>query len=212
MKVFTVSGKDSFAGTEVTKLSNYSQEIQAIVIGSNNNGCRLSYLTLVEPVNSQFIYHAEIYGRSIYGSVKNGRKYEIKALNSSKDNSKALLVLKTPVFSGGKNFHSGDRKNCICYRCEIEYDITQDICNQCNRKLKVHFLEFPGAILAHGTIRDSKKPVFGDQYICIVKKNQVFRTAYDGYVFGNESCLYHWFDGYKVVSISWEERNKKLLY
>jgi len=209
MKVFTVSGRDSTPGAIVSKLPNYNNEVEAVIVGSNENGCRLGILKLIEQVGIQNkIYHAEILGSSVYSKAEKGLKYSIKAQRSSKDDSKALLVLKTPVHKGGRNFHTGDRRNCVCYQCEIEFDILLDTCKQCGRKLKIYYQEFPLSILTSGTIRDSKKPVFGDQYICIVKKNQVFRTAYNGFVYGSSGCYYHWFDGNKVICATWEERKR----
>lgn len=207
MKVFTVAGKMNYPGAEVVKLPNYNSEEEAIVVGSNENGCRMGVLRFTEPCNSKMIYHAEVFGKSIYGNSK-GPKYLLKATKASKEDKQALVVLRTPVQKGGRNFHTGDRKTCVCYTCETEFDVFKDICSMCGRKLKVYYQDFKPSMLTSGTIRDSKKPIFGNQFVVIVKKNEVFRTAYNGFIYGTAGSHYHWFNGEKIISVTWEERKK----
>jgi len=196
MKVYTVMGPSSFLGARVDKLL-YSEDY-ALTVGSIDNGCKLGVVKLTTRPESLEVKACQII-------AENG-KYLVQPTKYNSDENLCLVVFRTHVYKGGRNIHTGDRKNCSCYKCQLEFDIKQEDCSNCGGKLKVYFQEFPAQILAKGTVRDSKKAVFGSQLVCILKKNAVVRTAYDGYTFGKPGCHYHWFDGGKLITCTWEER------
>lgn len=198
MKVFTIVGSANYSGAYVSKLPFYNKNETAIVIGSSENGCKLGFVKVKTETEITEIHSCTV-------EMDNGKQV-IHPQASNRDESKCLVILRTPVYKGGKNFHTGDRKNCMCLTCGLEFGITQDTCTNCGKRVKVYFQDFPGVTIAKGTVRDSKKPVFGEQLIAILKKNQVIRTAFDGYTFGKPGCYYHWFDGSKLISCTWEER------
>jgi len=200
MKVFTVVGSANYAGAEISQIPFYEANLKALVVGSSESGCRLGILRFLGEPKGDKILHGEI-------ETLGGKPF-IRQSNSSKTDSEALVILRTPVMKGGKNYHSGDRKSAICIRCEIEYQFMKDECSECHRKLKVYYSEFPGTVIASGTVRDGKKPHYGDQMIVIIPKGIVFRTALDGYTFGREGSHYHYFDGKQIYTHTWEERKR----
>ncbi|NBO17426.1 MAG: hypothetical protein EBV07_00830 [Proteobacteria bacterium] len=196
MRVLTVEGGSSHLGAKVVDIPFYETTLKAITVGSLDSGCRLGFLRVLGNLEEDLLLHVDI-------ELHQGKAHLRQTL-TSKSEDEALMVLRTPVNKGGKNFHTGDRKNSVCLKCSLEFDFLQDVCPSCRGKLKGYYHKFPGEILASGTVRDSKRPVYGDQYVCLMKKGQVFRTAYDGY--GNSGCHYHVFNGKKVISSTWEER------
>jgi len=195
-----VVGSSNFAGANVSSLPFYQTSSKGLVVGSDQNGCRIGILKFIKDPSEQIIHHCEV--------VEMDGKFYAKETTSSKDDSTALLVLKTPVYKGGRNFHTGDRRGASCLTCQVDFDFTRENCSLCGKKLKVYHFDFPGTILAQGTVRDNKRPVFGSQIICTIKKGQVIRTAYDGFTFGKPGCHYHLFDGKQVISTTWSEREK----
>jgi hypothetical protein len=202
MKIFTVAGSQNFIGAEVSFMPNYDSGIQGLIVGNETNGCKLGVVKLSLGTEKKTLLHCE---------VIEGKTPYIKPTNSSKDDSSALVVFRTPVFKGGRNFHTGDKTHGACFNCEVEFDKMVDLCNYCGRKLKVYYKDFPGRTIARGTVRNSKKPVFGDQLICIVKKGIIFRTSYNGYLYPHPGAHFHVFDGTRIVTANWDERKKGYL-
>jgi hypothetical protein len=204
VKVFTVAGGKSSAGAAVSNLPFYDAELKALIVGEEKNGCKLGVVKFESDPGVSKVSHVEV--------KESSGKYTVRATTSSKDSNKALIVLRTPVFQGGKNFHTGDRKTTVCLSCEVEYESFQDFCTICKRQLKTYFADFPGTILAKGTVRNSKKPIFGEQLICIVKKGVTFRTSYSGFVFGHPGAHFHKFDGDQISSLTWEEMKRTFFF
>ena len=69
-------------------------------------------------------------------------------------------------------------------------------------------MKFPGEILCAGTIAegDAGRMGSGDQLIAVVPKEEVFRTAYHGRLYGAPSSHYYKYDGQSIQSLTWEER------
>ena len=204
MKVFTLYGDASVPGAEVTSVShNEGPEVFGIAVGSQENGNKLGFVKLSE--NSPKVSVVN------YAHIESGgKKPTITPLNShDSKKSSCLVVFRTPVNKGGKNFHTGDRKEALCYKCEIEYEPKTDMCRSCGKELKIRYFQFPGQILAQGTVRNSKRPIFGDQLIAIIKKGEFFRTAYNGFHQTRKGTHYHLFDGVNLHTYTWFERVAK---
>lgn len=200
MKVFTIYGSSSVPGTEVTFVTSKSGEvIPGVMVGSSEKGCDTGFIRIEGQFSSTILQYASVEHRMIT-SVLHPKK--------SHDNhkSEALVVLRTPVNQGGKNFHTGDKSQALCYRCEIEFDPREEVCSYCKRQLKSRFHAFPGKILATGTVRNGKVRVFGNQHIAVIKRGDIFRTAYNGYTPSMEGAHYHFFDGNGIITIPKKER------
>lgn len=203
MKVFTIHGGSSYLGAEISNLPYYDSLLQGILVGTDTNGTKFGFLRVSVPDDVKTITGIEI--------SETGGKF-LGRVSSGKDDSQALIVLRTPVFKGGKNFHTGDVKSSACFKCEVEYDGLTITCGYCGRKLKTYYSDFPAKVIARGTVRNSKKPHFGEQLIAVVKKGKVFRTAYNGYVWPNPGAHFHFFDGVKIVTQTSEERKAGRLF
>ena len=70
------------------------------------------------------------------------------------------------------------------------------------------FLEFPGDILATGTIAqgDAGRMGSGNQHVAVMSENKVFRTGYTGRLYGAPSAHYYIFRNGEILSATSEER------
>ena len=70
------------------------------------------------------------------------------------------------------------------------------------------FLPFPGEIVAEGIIAqgDAGRMGSGKQLIAIMPRDVVFRTGYNGRLYGAPAAHYFMFDGEKIISVTWEQR------
>ena len=67
------------------------------------------------------------------------------------------------------------------------------------------FLIFPGQILKSGKIpyKEGDKIYYDHPRIFTIEKNQIFCIEYANYFTNN---IYYWFDGEKLIGLSWDER------
>lgn len=205
MKVFTLFGDASISEAKVTSVSlSTNQEEFGITVGSDQNGCKLGFIKLSAGSPKVSIVS------NLHIETGGGKSFFTPLIKPDGKKSQCVVVFKTPVNKGGKNFHTGDRKEALCYKCEIEYDPYQISCVTCRKELKIRYFQFPGQILAHGTVRDGKKPIFGDQIIAVVKKGEYFRTAYNGFHPSRKGTHYHLFDGENLHTFNFLERKSKV--
>lgn len=87
---------------------------------------------------------------------------------------------------------------------EIPNYVREDI-GFCRR---LSFAPFPGEILVDGVIAqgDAGRMGSGSQYVALIPKGAVFRTGYSGRLYGKPVAHYYMWDGARLLSATWEER------
>lgn len=116
------------------------------------------------------------------------------------DSTKAIVVLRTTLFSYVENIHTGRQTGWKCRDCGyLEEDSTYiDRCSICYKigSFLPDYGEFPGQVLCRGTLARGS----GEQLIALVSQNEVFRMARlsldTGRVMGQE-FIYRW-DGTSI--------------
>ena len=70
------------------------------------------------------------------------------------------------------------------------------------------FAPFPGEIIIEGIIAQGDAGYMGSgyQYVAIIPRNVVFRTGYSGRLYGKPAAHYYIWNGEKLLSATWEER------
>ena len=73
---------------------------------------------------------------------------------------------------------------------------------------KKDWAPFPGEILVEGRIAEGAAGAMGSgrQLVVVMPKGVVFRTSYSGRLYGAPSAHYYVFNGEKVLSATWDER------
>jgi len=195
--VFTIiSGKVQVgANIEKFSLKGAGVDIPAIQIGETGRGRLRGVLPVQLASEQQDFFNREnqaVITLSRIGQTKTGKP---KLISSSEtpDDSHVIAVLRTPIGYRGGNAHTGDmigtKKN---WRDEDVPD----------------FGPFPGYHLSHGVIAqgDAGRMGEGDQYVSIIPKNKVFRTGYSGRLYGAPSSHYYLWNGEKMLSATFLER------
>lgn len=170
--------------------------------GSGDNRCFKCQAAVVrgQPEPATFCIHPDagdvaaqrILFASI-GATKAGKPKFLSATQADTDEF-MLAVLRTPIGYRGSNQHTGDRTG------EVKKDIL-------DREV-IQFHPFPGEIIAEGHIAqgDAGRAGSGMQLVAKIPKNTVFRTGYSGRLYGGPSSHYFKWDGFRVISATWEER------
>jgi hypothetical protein len=192
-RVFTISSGrvTDGAAVERLKLAGAGVEIDAVVVGEEGRGRARGVLPVQgAPTPGQPDEYGRHPERMIFaadlGETKAGKPKLVVAPTTTSDS--AIVVFRTPIGYRGSNAHTGDRES-------REDD-------------NVRFLPFPGQILVEGRIAQGAAGGMGSgsQGVAMVPKGVVFRTAYDGRLYGAPAAHYYFFDGEKILAATWEER------
>lgn len=129
-----------------------------------------------------------------------------------------IVVFRTPIGFRGGNSHTGDRIGWQCSRCGFSGTEPVEACPQCRATgwdgPQLRFESFPGEIIAKGRIAQGAAGRMGggDQMIAIMPKGVVFRTGYSGRLYGAPSAHYYVWNGEKLLSATWKEREEADLF
>ena len=209
-RVFTVrSGSvEDGANVEAFKLKGAGIEIPAILVGEEGRGRELGVL----PVAG-----VEVGGRvsaASIGQTKSG-KPKLHYADSPTTDEAAIVVLKTRIGFRGSNSHTGDRSGWRCEGIEYQYCDAQGgeveppaSCPKCGRAVRISYLPFPGERIVQGVIAQGAAGRMGSgtQMVAIIPKGVVFRTGYSGRLYGGPTAHYYLFDGSRILSATWEDR------
>ena len=151
--------------------------IAAIIVGESGRGRSLGVLPVEG--NADYVLHA-----ADIGETRAGKPRLIPAILAT-DKSAAIFVCRTPIGFRGSNAHTGDRVNDSA------------------------FAGLPVArYLAGGAIAEGEagRMGSGNQYVLLVPRGKVLRTACSGRLYGGAEAHYYVFDGTTVRVATWEER------
>lgn len=205
MKVFTIKSGEVSEGATVGKfVLSGGATAPAILVGEEGRGRGLGAV----PV---FGTDGRVTCCDV-GEMRSGRKKLTASEND--DNDKCVIVFRTKIGYRGGNEHTGDRAGWECnfYDCpKPSGDGNRPtVCPECGRKsdIRIHFADFPGEIIAEGTIAQGAagRAGSGQQIVAIMPKGIVFRTGYSGRLYGSPAAHYYVFDGEKITPATWEER------
>lgn len=177
MKIFTISDGVVIAGAKVVGFKLKSVDVTIPAITVGEVG--RGRLLGVLPVDAPI--DSEILEADLGLTKTNNVKLVSQMINNKEE---CLVVLRTPIGFRGSNSHTGDR-------------IAEG-----------SYANFPGQVLVKGYIAqgDAGRMGGGDQLIAVIKKGDVFRTAYSGRRYGNPASHYYMFDGERILCATWSER------
>ncbi|RME76065.1 MAG: hypothetical protein D6785_14175 [Planctomycetota bacterium] len=192
-------------------------ELPAITVGETGRGRELGILAVEYPdFNPKTSFNYLKFAR--VEKLSSGKFRLVKA-DKQEDDSKAIIVFRTPIGFRGSNEHTGDRNPAgfYCSSCKKEWGELKPEegdrypgCPQCGLAtfLKRKFLPFPGEILVKGKIAqgDAGRMGSGQQIVALVPKDVVFRTNLSGRLYGKPSAFYYIFNGQKILAATWDER------
>jgi hypothetical protein len=183
-KIFTVAAGEVTPGAQIQEftLKGADTRIPAILIGEEGRGRRLGVLPVSGAAPKETLLAAQI-GQTRTGNPK------LIAASDGVDDSAVIVVLRTPIGFRGSNVHTGDRSP----------EWTEDTPN---------YLPFPGHTLVGGRIAQGEAGAMGsgDQYVALIPRGAVFRTAYTGRLYGAPTHHYYMWDGHKLLAATWQER------
>lgn len=187
MKIVTIQNGKISGGATVGKLSLKGAciDIPAILIGEEGRGRGIGALpvklTPVQMKEWERNESVEIFHAEV-GETK-ARNPKLLSETVSGSNDAVIAIFLTGIGFRGGNAHTGDRNG-------------------------EKFLDFPGKILATGTIAqgDAGRMGSGEQLAAVIRKGVVFRTSYSGRLYGAPSEHYYLYNGERVLSCTKEER------
>jgi hypothetical protein len=202
-KIFTIKSEtvEEGANVDTYELKGAKTNIPAIIIGEKGRGRHLGVLP-VHLTNSQLkewrekgvvrINAAEI------GKTKAG-KPKLFAKKDANSDEQVIAVMPTTIGFRGSNSHTGDRNG------ETESS---------SGEKKPTFDEFPGEVLADGTIAQGAagRAGSGTQIIASIPKDKVFRTGYNGRLYGAPAAHYFKWDGEELLAATWGERQSSDIF
>lgn len=144
------------------------------------------------------------------GKTQSG-KPRLDRANGAVDDSSTIIVFRTPMGYRGGNQHTGPSTGWKCskFGCGGQgVGVAPETCPECGEHYggwmggpRYQFAEFPGEVLAEGTIAEGAAGRMGSgrQMVAVVKKDAVFRVRI--FTDGRRPAvvLYGWFDGEKVT-------------
>ncbi len=144
------------------------------------------------------------------GKTRAGKNKLISAREASSPDF-IIAVMVTKIGFRGSNAHTGDRVGWKCRACSTEGAgmYAPATCPKCGEStFETVFAPFPAEVLARGIIAqgDAGRMGSGEQFIALIPRNTVFRTAYTGRLYGEPKSHYYAWDGQKVIAATWEER------
>lgn len=181
-KIYTITNGKVEEGAEISLLEIKSAnniKIPAIIIGEEGRGRSRGEIPLSVEKSP-----CECYTRIYSGSISQTKSGKPKIISSPvMDNSKVIVVLRTQIGFRGSNEHTGDL-------------------------VDGKYRPFPGELLATGEIAEGAagRAGHGCQYVILLPKEEVVRTAYHGRLYGKPSQHFTMWDGEKLISLTTEER------
>jgi hypothetical protein len=225
-RIFTLEAGQVTPGAIVKTLKMSWGDLRAVVIGSEGRGRSLG----IVPVTGDYLDGLLV--AAGLGTLQSGKPKLIAVSEGTMSSEAAIVVLRTPIGFRGGNSHTGDRlplgEPVACpHRGQVV--MWRGTCGKCGVKLipgeegwmrdthppdvgvapaPLTFKPFPGQILATGRIAqgDAGWMGAGDQYVVLMPREVVFRTAYSGKLYGRPSEHYYVFDGSKVHACTSQER------
>ena len=192
MEIYTVRSGNVEEGAIVGRfiVKSAGVEIPAIIVGEPGRGRQQGVLpvelseaqqTEWEQSNTVRLMEATL------ATTKTGKPKLLVTDNSLSD--EIICVFLTKIGFRGGNDHTGDRTG------EKEHQ-------------ELTFAPFPGGVIAQGTIAqgDAGRMGAGTQLVAVMPKGVVFRTAYNGRLYGEPSAHYYLWDGISLIGLTWEQR------
>lgn len=184
-RIFTIEAGHVTPGAlvETLALKGTDIEVPAVMVGEVGRGRKCGVLPVTGAAAGDILPAARI------GQTRSGNPKLIAAPFEDADDSAVIAVLRTPIGFRGGNVHTGDRAP--------EWT-----------KENPAFLPFPGKILAEGVIAQGDAGAMGSsqQFVAVIPKGVVFRTAYSGRLYGKPLSRYYLWDGSRMLAATWEER------
>jgi len=185
-KIFTIESGTVREGATVEKYTlSMGITIPAILVGEEGRGRELGIL----PVSLLPEQHREweekgsvtVYAASVT-TTRSGRP-KLVAVKEATSDEKVIAVFLTKIGFRGANEHTGDLEG-------------------------EEFAPFPGEVLVRGVIAQGMAGYMGggDQFVALIPKGVVFRTAYHGRLYGAPPEHYYLWTGEKLLSATEEER------
>jgi len=216
MRIFTACAGDvvPYARIEEYTLKGAGLKIPAIIIGEAGRGRQLGVLP--------------VYGASPGDQIRFGRLEQTRSgrpklvVLPAPEGPDALAILRTPIGFRGGNSHTGDRSGWYCSG-KIDWERTPCLdngvrtlrplpapeqCLECGAPVEICYHPFPGRVVVEGTIAQGAagRMGCGQQLIAVIQPGTIFRTHYSGRLYGRPSAHYYFYDGDKLLSATWEER------
>jgi len=196
MKVFTISSGSVENGTTIESITIESAgfSFPAIVVGESGRGRSRGTLA-VDPAIVQWAEDKKtgtVFNAGM-GTTKSGKPKLTRVGDDDTFADKCICVFRTPMGYRGGNEHTGDRES---------------------PQNAEKFLPFPGKVLVNGAIAEGTAGRMGrgDQLIAIMPEGIVFRTGYTGRLYGEPSAHYYIFDGERILSATWQEREDSEIF
>ncbi len=169
--------------------------IPVIAVGEEGRGRKRDIVAVSGADPGDVIRFAEL------GTTKVGKpKLIVRA--APDDDSKVIVVFRTPIGFRGGNSHTGDRTGEEEHK---EWD---------EKRTRLTFAPFPGVIISAGMIAEGSagRMGYGDQLIAVMPENTVFRTAYSGRRYGAPGAHYYVWNGKHLLALTWAEREISELF
>lgn len=131
---------------------------------------------------------------AVLGETKAGKPKLFDRLPEGCSPEEIIAVFRTQIGFRGGNEHTGDRNG------QVKKDWYG--------KEQPDFHAFPGKILSKGIIAEGMagRAGSGTQMIAVVPKGTIFRTCYSGRLYGGPQAHYYLWDGSRLLSATWDER------
>jgi len=224
MKCFTIASGSVTSGVTVEKmrLSGAGVEIDAVLVGESGRGRELGVLPIdpaaldaspcpkrgyeIQSGHSCPLCGEKIPGETMYvvhpeiGTVRNlltvadvgqtraGKPKLVREASAAKAADFCLVAFRTKIGFRGGNSHTGDRLNPA--------------------SADAGFVDFPGEVICRGVIAqgDAGGMGSGEQIVAVMPRGVVFRTGYSGRLYGEPAAHYYAYDGERILSATWAER------
>lgn len=220
-KVFTVK-HDSVvdgAGVDALPIKSAGIEIPAIVVGENGRNRKRGVLPVGDCATPAPTKPIRLMAASI-GQTRTGKSKLFWADRASSSES-VLVVLRSQIGYRGGNEHTGDRSGWLCRNCKVTGSgpALPDACPGCEADGAYYgpYLTFkprPGQILASGQIAQggAGRMGSGEQLVVLLPAGEVLRVGRSGRLYGAPSAHYIRWDGEKLISLTWDEREASDLF
>jgi len=184
--------------------------IPVLAVGEQGRGRELGILPVSGAKPSDQLVAADV--------VEVSGRSKLVAADEATNKEATIVVLHTMTGFRGSNAHTGD---VIGWRCRsrnctgpremhpVEFlDVIPEKCPDCGWHTEMVYAPRPGKVLARGVIAEGAagRAGSGEQFILLLPRDEVLRTAYTGRLYGGPEEHYLWFDGEKIIRLTCEER------
>jgi len=162
--------------------------IPVITVGEQGRGRELGILPVSGAKPSDQLVAADV--------VEVSSRSKLVAADEATNKEAAIVVLRTMTGFRGSNAHTGD------------VIVIPEKCPDCGWHTEMVYAPRPGKVLARGVIAEGAagRAGSGEQFILLLPKDTILRTAYTGRLYGGPEEHYLWFDGEKIIRLTCEER------